>query len=335
MNGELHQGTHQSMISKETHDKICKQLEQITRTTDRKEEKPDKGFLFSELGKCGECGYTLINDYHRRKSGRSYKYYRCSKRSPIHQCAQKAISENDLTPQIERLVSEIAINDAWYEYSQSLIKEWRDSEQGTNQEQITQLNSELDANRAKLERLLDLQIEGGLEIEEYKNKKNKLVNQNSQIESQIKKISMQGSLWFEFLHEALQTSNEAHHSLRQKDYSASYKILQKIGSNAKLNQQIYSLSINRPFSFFREVITLTDMCSSPKKCTLKNNLETQSQCGVGSQSRSRRLMPDSHAAVHEPVRASGWRGERSEPSLGSGGVCECVWEWHARQDSNL
>jgi site-specific DNA recombinase len=322
LNGELHQGTHPAMISKETHDKIQKRLKLLSRKRSKAERrKLDRGFLFSELGKCGECGYSLIHDFHHRKhTGKSYKYYRCSKKSPIHKCKDKPIREEELTPQIESLTKEIALNDDWYEYSLGIINSWKAEEEKDSHSQVEELKNELQANKAKLEKLLDLQLEGGIEIEEYKTRKNKFVNQNTEIQGQIKKINTQGSLWFEFLESALKTSNQAHHRVLNKDHSGAFEILQKAGSNSKLHQKQYSLTFNKPFCFFREVLTLTDMCSSPKNCPSMKKLETQLISSVKENEGALSASHFSYTACHEPFWASGAR--RAKPAGSTSNLCK-------------
>ena len=131
------------MISKEIFNKIGWRLNMIARVIDASQQrKKQKGFLFDKLGSCGECGYSIVHDYHRKKkSGLEFRYYRCSKKSPTCRCQEKAINEKDLVPQIEGLVSEIAINDDWYQWSMDTITSWKNDEEGTANEQITILNS--------------------------------------------------------------------------------------------------------------------------------------------------------------------------------------------------
>ncbi len=330
LNGELHPGSHPAMITKDVFDQIQKRLANIRwKVKDPETKKHDKNFLFTELGKCGECGYSITSEFHIKKSGKEYRYYRCSKKSKVCNCQQKAINEKDLALQIEKLSSEIAINDDWHKWCQTQIREWRDQELESTQEQVQNCQKTLESNKKRLERLLDLKIDGEISLDEYKSKKNEIVNLNSHLEGQINKIAQEGSSWFELLSTSLETSNEAHHRILEKDFTGMFKILRKTGLNSILHDQNLSLTFFKPFSFFREAIMLTGRCGSPKEIHFNNYSQTQLQSGVGGQSRSRRLMPAHHTAVHEPVRASGRRGERSEPSLGSGAVCECVSEWRA------
>lgn len=255
LRGELHQGSHQPMISKEIFDKIQWRLNVLTKVIDISQQKKNqKGFLFDQVGKCGECDYSITTDYHRKKSGREFRYYRCSKKSPTYKCQQKAINEKDLIPQIEELASKIAINDDWYQWSIDLISSWRDEEVNTETEQISSHEIEIAKNQSKLDRLLDICMEDAMDLDEYKVRKNKIIEENSQIKDKINKIKLEGNAWFVPLSEALKTSNQAHHSLKEKNYSQIFQILKNVGSNPILNNQRFSITLARPWCFFGEVV---------------------------------------------------------------------------------
>ena len=279
--GELHQGSHQPMITKETYDKIQMRLNLIARVIDSsKQKKKQRGFLFDKIGKCGECGYSIVRDYHRKKSGLEFRYYRCSKRSPTCKCQERSINEKDLVPQIEGLVSEIAINDDWYQWSMDTITNWKNEEEGSANEQIAKLEANLTKNQSKLDKLLEICMEEAIELEEYKIRKNKIVRENSQITAQINKIKLEGSVWFEPLSTALKTSNQVHHEILNQNLSGIFEILKNIGSNPILSQQKFSITLNKPFCFFQEVAPRLAKLNSPETTMLNKNQNTQTMWGV-------------------------------------------------------
>ena len=281
LNEELYQGSHQPMISKEIFDKIQWRLDSISKVMDfSQKKKKQKGFLFDQIGTCGECGYSIVHDYHRKKSGLEFRYYRCSKKSQTCNCQEKAVNEKDLIPQIEGLVSEIAINDSWYQWSMDTIQQWKNEEANSSNEQIANLETDLAKNKAKLEKLLDLCMENALDLDEYKMRKNKIVEQDSQIKNKISKIKLEGSAWFEPLSSALKTSNQVHHRIKEKNYSQVFEILKNIGSNPILSQQKFSIQLTRPFCFFQEVAPRLAKLNSPETTLINKNQDTQTMCGV-------------------------------------------------------
>jgi site-specific DNA recombinase len=336
LKGELYPGSHPAMISKALYDKVQKQLEAKYRPVNWTEErKSTKGFLFSELGKCGECGYSIVNDYHCKKSGREFRYYRCSKKSKTCKCSERAINENDLAPQIESLASEIAIDDRLYSWCLDEIKTWKDEEEGNLDLELTDLNKNLEVNKAKLEKLLDIHIEGGINSEEYTSKKNKIVNESAQIKGQIQEISQKGSAWFEPVAEALKTSNEAHHKISARDFTGMYQVLKKTGSNRVLANQTYSLDFTKPFIFFREVLMLTEKCSSPKKINLNKNLKTKLESGVYGNEKSVSFSDAVTPLTTNREAVSGASSPKGCELAHVGYVPEHAVKWRTERDSNF
>jgi site-specific DNA recombinase len=278
LKGELHQGSHKAMISKELFDKIQIRLGDISRITDFSEKRrAEKGFLFSELGKCGECGYSIIHEYHKKKSGLEFKYYRCTKKSKTCQCKQKFVNEKFLAPQVENLVSEIAIDDSLLDFSIDVIETWRNEELGSLTDQINELEILKKENQARLDRLLDIYIEGEINQDEYKIKKNKVINDNALIDGKLNSIKINSSVWFEPLKNALELSNQAHHRVVQKDFSGMFEILKTVGSNRVLFNQKLSVEMTKPFCFFRSV---AGRSNSPKTPLLNMYKESQNMSGV-------------------------------------------------------
>jgi len=144
-----------------------------------------------------------------------------------------------------------------------------------------------------------------------------------------------GSAWFELVSSALKTSYEANQKISEKDYRGMYKVLRKASSNSVLSEQKLQMDFIKPFCFFREAIMLTERCSSPKKINLNKKIETLPMSGVGINETERSEVSFSPTACHEPVRASGWRGERSEPSLGYTLSADSDVKWLPGWDSNL
>ena len=276
LKGELHPGSHPPMINQELFDKVQQRLADESRKVDWREEKrKGKGFLFQDLGKCGNCGYTIVQDYHRKKSGLEFRYYKCTRKSKSCLCQEPAISETVLAPQIENLIADVAIDDYWYQWCLDEINTWHKEEQGDIDSQITSVQTELDTCRQQLERLLDIHIDGAIDSNEYKNKKNIIVSKSQDLESRISEIKVKGSDWREPLAESLKISNQAHHSIIKQDFVQMGKILKKVGSNPILKHREYKIELLRPFCFFSERVFGLRNFTSPQTTRSKKDLESQ------------------------------------------------------------
>jgi len=101
-NGELYEGTHPPIITKQLFDKVQDILKQRHRATRKKK----YNFVFRGFIKCGECGAMITAETKKKK----YVYYHCTKRK--EKCYQPFnTTEQDLTNQIVYGLSKIWLND--------------------------------------------------------------------------------------------------------------------------------------------------------------------------------------------------------------------------------
>ena len=208
-----------------------------------------KDFYFQGLASCGFCGYAITKEWHKKKSGKVFKYYRCSRKSKTYTCTEKAINEKDLAPQIEELVSQVSIPSEWHEKFSSQIDTWVKDETSEAQELIHSSKTEREAINLKLERLLDLQLEGDISSEEYRSKKNKLVDKKPDIEYKINQIKTEGQIWVEPLRQFIETGHQAHLSVLEQNFHEMNRILKKVGLNQVMASQKMKMDFIRPFNF--------------------------------------------------------------------------------------
>ncbi len=101
-NGEFYEGKHEPIISKKLFDQVQEVMRQKS-----KQQKADKMkfFLYRELFRCGECGYTITADKKIKKSGKQYTYYYCTKKNPNHKCSQNVFTrEEKISSQINEMI---------------------------------------------------------------------------------------------------------------------------------------------------------------------------------------------------------------------------------------
>jgi len=96
--GETYQGTHDPLITKQLFEKCQRVMCERGKPQKQKGLKP---FIFRSLFKCGECGRQITAETKVKPSGKTYTYYRCTKKNRV--CSQKYIEEKDLIGQINKL----------------------------------------------------------------------------------------------------------------------------------------------------------------------------------------------------------------------------------------
>jgi site-specific DNA recombinase len=336
LKGELYPGTHPQMISKSTFTKIQKRLERQPRKVDwSKKTKNEKNFLFKDLAKCGECGYSITHEFHKKESGKTFKYYRCTHRSKTQECTQLSyLREEDLAEQVKVLADLISIPDRWYERFKIQNEEEKQVELKSQQINLKNKEEELTATEKMLEILLDLRLEGEISTEEYKLKKNSLINKQAELKAQIEEISKHGSSRFEPMLEFLEIAHRAYRSVQQNDFIEMKKILQKTSLNSSILNKKLEINFLSPFHLLTKVRLQTESDSSHDKLNLNSTQQTQVKSAIADVSRRHSLMPHQHSTGCEPRS-----GEQCEACVASRAYWVPMSEmsdakWQGMRDSN-
>ena len=246
-NGEYYEGTHKVIISKELFQQVQRQLEFKDRHKKRR-----YNFAFMGLMKCGECGATITAESHKKfykGTNRTveYVYYRCTKK--IKPCNQPYISEPELEQQFRKAINNVALSETWANDWCKWLEEDEKLDIISIHENIEKLEQELRALDEKLNKLLDGYLDGVIESEVYKTKKNEVFEQKLKITEELEQIKQNGSSWLEpfrnFIGSALLCAKIA----RAKNTSEEIAFFGKtVGSNFFLTNRQLAVSYRKGFA---------------------------------------------------------------------------------------
>ena len=168
--GEMYQGNHKPIISKQLFDKVQRTMEERGKPRKAKEK---LSFAFRGTFICGECGRSITAEKKIKKSGRTYTYYRCTKKNVV--CHQKYLEEQPLVEQINELFQKVALNN---DLKDKFLGEWhKDYKKAQTEKPSAQnLKMELKNLEEKQTRLLDAYLEQTITEEEYIKAKEKVIN---------------------------------------------------------------------------------------------------------------------------------------------------------------
>jgi hypothetical protein len=250
-NGELHQGTHKTFISKALFDKVQKQLEQNTRKSFKVH-----NFPFIRLMKCGECGASITAEhktkyYKRTHNEGIYTYYRCTKK--LKPCTQKFIRQEEVDKQLRKIVLDVAIPVGWLPKWEKLIEKQEAKDRLNQETNITVFEKESESVDFKLNTLLDAFLDNTIDAETYKAKKNELFEKKLKIQEKIAQIKTNGSVWLEPMRELIEVSKNCGKIALAKNNSDELASIGKnIGSNFFLTDRhltvVYKKGFDSAFS---------------------------------------------------------------------------------------
>ena len=251
--GELHQGSHKPMVSK----KVFNQIQQALKDNGkpRKNRNKDKGFKFLGFARCGECGYTITAERKIKKSGKTYIYYRCTHKSKVKKCVQPFVQENDFALQVKDNVQKLSLPDEWRGKFLAKIDLWeQDSRQSSNLF-VQNLKDQLFLIKTKLDRLTDAYLEGGLELSEFQEKKNRLMNVKADLQDKLSSFEQTGNNWLELTREWVLTANTGVNLSQGENFLEMRNFLKKIGSNPILHNRCLSLQLQSPWNHLHKLQT--------------------------------------------------------------------------------
>jgi len=244
--GEVHQGTHLPMISKETFDRI--QYALLDNGKPQNGYRKQKGFLFLDFARCSSCGYAITGERHIKKSGRQYYYYRCTDKNKKEPCVERTYTRQEVfEAEVKRHIPLLTIPDAWKEKFLARIDNWAEEGLDRKQVDIANLKEKLASLKSKLQRVNNAFAEGTLDFDEFKEIKNPLLPQKVAIEQKIIALQTNNGDRLEPLRNWILEANQAQNMVRDENWLKMKSFLKKHGSNRLLHAQTLRVSFIKPW----------------------------------------------------------------------------------------
>jgi site-specific DNA recombinase len=267
--GELYQGSHKPMVSK----KVFDQIQEVFKGNGKPRKNRDiKNFQFLGFARCGECGYTITAERHIKKSGLVFTYYRCTHKSKNKKCTQPFLSEAEFILQIKENIKKLSLPNDWREKFLVRIDQWEQEGYQSSDLFVQNIKGQLAQVMAKLSRLTDAYLEGGLELAEFQEKKNVLMNGKANLEEELSNFEQTGNHWLELTKEWILTANSAVNLQNGENFLEMRNFLKKIGSNPILHNRLLFLQLQSPWNQLHKLQT-QNPAESGAECKKIENLD--------------------------------------------------------------
>ena len=192
----------------------------------RRKSKPQakglKPYTYRGLFRCGECGCFITTE-----TQKGHNYLRCTKRKVP--CSQKYVREEIIAEQIKK----VALPDDCANWMLAELEKEQKEKVQSSRFFAQKINDEIKAIDEKLEKLMNAYLENALSLEEYREVKNKLVNQKQLLKDELTVIEQKSDNRFE---PAINFIN----SLKQSQIAA-------IGSNFQILEQKLFFDFKNPY----------------------------------------------------------------------------------------
>ncbi len=232
--GEMYDGTHTPLVSKELFEKVQKVLRERSNKNRPPENNPQ---AYCGLLACGECGCSITAEekvkVQQNGNTHRYVYYHCTKKRG--KCSGKYLREETMDAELSNLLSQFHLPHSWAEEMNKMAdKDAQEAEQSATTS-ISALRAEITALDAKIARLTDLFVEQDIDRSEYLTRKRSLADAKRQIEEQVLKFERDAGHWIEPLREWISEAQTLDEISASEDLPLKKSSLQKIfGSNLAL-----------------------------------------------------------------------------------------------------
>ena len=252
-NGELYQGRHQPLISKQLFDQVQEQLDRKGRPHHKTKWEPR---VLCGLFHCS-CGMMITGEekVKHQKNGNEhrYTYYHCTHKNKAIKCSEPAITEGALSRQLSSLIKQTALLTDWADYFKiKLNEDKKDSAQSVSAfERETQ--GKIEVINSKLQRLLDGYLDQTIDQDSYKSEKNKLVGEKVSLEQMITSLAQTQSGWIEPMEKWINQASSLIEVAECDDLLRKKVVSKEIfGSNLRLSASEASGTAQHPWDFLQE-----------------------------------------------------------------------------------
>jgi site-specific DNA recombinase len=231
-NGEIHEGKHEPIITKKLFDSV---QEVMVRKSKPKTPKL-KPYVYRGFFRCGECGCFITTE-----TQKGHNYLRCTKRKV--RCGQRYVREDAITSQAKDLIQKVSLSSAWANASINYFENEKMKSVQAESSFAQKARNELVEIETKLDRLLDLQLDGNLSQAEYTAKKHKLILAKKDLEEKITAFGRKSNNRFELAIAFLKDANQAEKYAQQENPERIRDFLKKIGSNFRIAERTLSFPL--------------------------------------------------------------------------------------------
>lgn len=252
INGELHKGSHQAMVTEE---EFWHVQDLLGRKGQPRPQRPH-GFAFTgSLIRCGECGCSITAERRRKTNkgdGRVHEwtYYRCVKKRPGIVCGQRYVEAKDLERQIDEFLAGITLPAEVTDWAIRQVREDHGRETQMQASAVKELQEAVRGNEAAKKRLTDLRLRDLIDDAEFTSRRQELVAEGSRLVGRLEGCELRSNLWLDRAEEAFCFCKTARERFARGSASERRQILQIVGSNLVLENKKLTIE---PGEFFAGV----------------------------------------------------------------------------------
>ena len=247
--GELYDGKHPKMVSREefnrTQELLCKK-ERVTRP--KSELYP---FIFRGILTCSECGFAVVTERKTKKYKNGgegvFTYCHCSGKCKKFKCSQRNIyvREDELVKQVQDELAKYTIDEDFYNLAIEALNEEEDYEISKRDSRTLELNKALDKYNKYYDNLRKMRYMDRIDDETFDKDAEELEAQIAEINRQLNNVQNAAKDWRRIANDVFLFARKAkdlfdNGTLEDKQY-----VMRTLGVNLKLSGRTIQFTPNK------------------------------------------------------------------------------------------
>jgi len=224
--GEIYEGKHKSIITKKLFDSV----QEVMSRKSKPHSKGLKPFLYRGFFRCGECGCFITTE-----TQKGHNYLRCTKRK--NPCDQRYVREDIITSQIQKEIKKVSLPDDWTSWMIEENAKDQSSEIQSSTLFADKTKADIYLLDSKIEKLMNAYLESVLSLEEYREMKNKLVNEKQLLKEKLSAFEQKANNRFELTDKFLKANVYNMELANEKTNEEILHLFKKVGSNFKIKDR--------------------------------------------------------------------------------------------------
>jgi len=222
-NGEIFEGKHEPIIAKKLFDSV----QEVMMRKSKPHSKGLKPFLYRGFFRCGECGCFITTE-----TQKGHNYLRCTKRK--NPCSQKYTREEIITSEIQKEIKKVSLPDDWAKWMLAENEKDKLVEAQSSTLFADKTKADISLLDSKIEKLMNAYLENALSLEEYRDMKNKLVNEKQLLKEKLSAFEQKANNRFELTEKFLKYNIELANEGTNEEKLHLFK---KVGSNFQIKDR--------------------------------------------------------------------------------------------------
>ena len=236
--GEIHEGKHEPIITKDLYDRA----NAVLRGRGHRQDVKNAPSPYCGLLRCGDCGMGITAEVRvkRQKNGNvhHYTYYRCTRKSKTHQCSEAPVRSELLDEQLSALLEQYAMPQEWISPLTELLNQEEANATQTASVAAQGLRERVAELSRNLARLTDVYVAQDIERDDYLERRRSLLSEKKSVEEQIARLLRTPSAWIEPARNWIRDASILDEIRNTDDLPSKKSSLQKIfGLNLKLKDR--------------------------------------------------------------------------------------------------